>query len=74
MKLTARYKRSFLILALATAVMTGSCGGENYWNELKGGSSSGSLPPSFPVGIYVSTTGSDTTGDGSPGSPYQTIQ
>jgi len=74
MKLTARYKRSFLILALATAVMTGSCGGENYWNELKGGSSSGSLPPSFPAGIYVSTTGSDTTGDGSPGSPYQTIQ
>ncbi len=74
MKLIAQYKRTFLLLALATAVMTGSCGGESYWSELKGGSSSGSLPPSFPVGIYVSTTGSDTTGDGSPGSPYQTIQ
>ena len=74
MKLIAQYKRTFLLLALATAVMTGSCGGESYWSELKGGSSSGTLPPSFPVGIYVSTTGNDTTGDGSPGNPYQTIQ
>lgn len=73
-KLIAQYKRTFLLLALATAVMTGSCGGESYWSELKGGSSSGTLPPSFPVGIYVSTTGSDVTGDGSPDNPYQTIQ
>ncbi|HSV95507.1 MAG TPA: right-handed parallel beta-helix repeat-containing protein [Spirochaetota bacterium] len=74
MKLIAQYKRTFLLLAFATAVTTGSCGGENYWSELKGGSSSGTLPPSFPVGMYVSTTGSDVTGDGSPDNPYATIQ
>ena len=27
-----------------------------------------------PGDIYVSTTGNDTTGDGSPGNPYLTIQ
>ncbi len=74
MKLIAHYKRAFILFALVTALATGSCGGENYWSELKGGSSSGTLPPSFPVGMYVSTTGSDATGDGSPDNPYATIQ
>ncbi|MGV7930821.1 MAG: hypothetical protein AB2L13_18305 [Spirochaetota bacterium] len=74
MKLIALYKRTFLLVALAMTVMAGSCGGESYWRDLEDGSSSNTLPPSFPVGIYVSTTGNDTTGDGSPGNPYQTIQ
>ena len=73
MKLSARYKRSFLILAFTATVMAGSCGGENYWAGLKGGSSSGSLPPSFPAGIYVSTTGSDLD-DGDAEHPLATIQ
>jgi hypothetical protein len=74
MKLISQYKRTFLLVALATAVMTGSCGGESYLRDLEDGSSSNALPPSFPVGMYVSTTGSDVTGDGSPGNPYQTIE
>ncbi|MCU0845262.1 MAG: DUF1565 domain-containing protein [Spirochaetes bacterium] len=60
-------------LLLVLMVLT-ACGGESYWRDLKDGSSSNSLPPSFPVGMYVSTTGNDVTGDGSPDNPFQTIQ
>jgi hypothetical protein len=74
MKLIALYKRTFLLVALAMTVMAGSCGGESYWRDLEDGSSSNTLPPSFPVGMYVSTTGNDVTGDGSPGNPYETIE
>ncbi len=68
------YILSGLFLTTLIALIITSCGGESYWRDLKDGSSSNTLPPSFPVGMYVSTTGSDVTGDGSPGNPYETIE